>query len=203
MTTLSTNSPRSRSKRSESAIPNSSRECSECNYALFPATGRCTNHECPRHIRESGGALTGTELLREYAPPPLFHGRRWGTWTLDVERLCLVYDGNPVHRGDGSGITHGVPRYVAFIGKYEVDLESISQSSGLLDWIFQVGGKTWATARVTKDLVNAVDDVLHPQRYLCSGGLSGSASQTISNPTAFLRARIASVGKNSPTQDAA
>jgi hypothetical protein len=37
--------------------------------------------------------------------------------------------------------------------------------------------------------------VLHPQRYLCSGGLSGSASQTISNPAVFLRARIASVGE--------
>jgi len=134
----------------------------------------------------------------------LFHGRRWGKWVLDTERFCLVYDGKPVHRGEGSGVTHGVGKYVAFLGKYEIDLESISQSSGMLDWIFQVSGKTWATARVTKDLLNALDDIFHPQGNLCSGGLSGSTTQTIANPTAFLRARIASVGKTDISlQDAA
>lgn len=201
MTTLSSSSRRPRNKRNENAIPNPS--CRECRYALHPNSLRCTNLECPRHARESGGALTGAQILHEFAPPPLFHGRRWGSWTLDVERLCLVYDGKPVYRGEGSGVTHGVRAYVGYLGRYEIDLESISQSSGLLDWIFQVGGKTWATARVTKDLLNALDDVLHPQRYLCSGGLSGGATQTIANPAAFLRARIASVGKGGPTQGAA
>jgi hypothetical protein len=203
VTTLSTNSRRPRSKRSESAVPDSSRECSKCRYALYPATGRCTNYECPRHARETGGALTGAQLMREYAPPPLFHGRHWGDWTLDTERLCLVYDGKPVHRGEGSGVTNGVGAYIAFLGKYEIDLERINQSSALLDWIFQVGRKTWATARVTKDLLNALDDVFHPQRNLCSGGLSGSASRVIANPSAFLKRRIATVGNNSPLGEAA
>jgi hypothetical protein len=115
----------------------------------------------------------------------------------------LVYDGKPVHRGEGSGVTHGVGAYVAFLGKYEVDLESINQSSALLDWIFQIGGKTWATARVTKDLLNALDDILHPQRYLCSGGLGGSATQIIKNPAAFLRRRIATIGTESPLGEVA
>ena len=168
-----------------------SRECPECRYALYPNTGRCTNQECPRHVREAGGALTGAELLREYASPPLHHGRRWG---------ALVYDGKPVHRGEGSGVTHGVGGYVAYLGRYEIDLEGIRQSSGLLDWIFQIGGKTWATARVTKDLLNALDSIFHPQANFCSGG----GNKIISDPAEFLRNRIASVGRtDGPLRDAA
>ena len=94
------------------------RSCSKCAYALYPNTGRCTNCECPRHERKSGGAMTSGELLYEYAPPPLFHGRRWGAWTLDTERLVLVYDArpHPVTSGDGSGVTEGVQQYTAFLG---------------------------------------------------------------------------------------
>ncbi len=136
--------------------------------------------------------MTGEQLLREYALPALYHGRRWGTWSLDAERLCLVHQGKPVDRGDGSGVTEGVPRYVAIIGKYEVDLERIGDSASVLDWIFQVAGKTWASARVTKDLLNALDDVIHPQANLCSGACgSGRGGRVIENPGAFLRNRIA------------
>ena len=170
------------------------RECADCSYATYPATGRCTNVECPKHRRESG-AMTGEQLLREYALPALYHGRRWGTWVLDVERLCLVHQGQPVDRGDGSGVTEGVPQYVAFIGKYEVDLERIEDSAAALDWVFQVAGKTWANARVTKDLLNAFDDIIHPQANLCSGACgSGHGGRVIENPGAFLRNRIATVG---------
>jgi hypothetical protein len=178
---------------------NESRECSVCEYALYPATGRCTNQECPQHIRTSGAAMTGAELLREYAPPPLFHGRKWGEWVLDAERLTLAFRGKPVSRGDGSNVTEGVERYVAYLGHYEIDIEAIRRSSQLLDWVFQVGGKTWATARVTKDLINAFDSIFHPQQNLCSGG----GDKIIQNPKAFLKRRIATMGKDGPLRDAA
>jgi hypothetical protein len=174
------------------------RECSSCHYALYPNTGRCANFECPNYER-TGGAMTGAQLLREYAPPALFHGRKWGEWTLDAERLCLVFRGGPVTRGEGSGVTEGVERYVAYLGRYEIDLEQIRQSSRVLDWIFQVAGKTWATARVTRDLLNAFDSIFHPQRNLCSGG----ANKVIANPSAFLKQRIATAGKTGPLRDAA
>lgn len=93
----------------------------------------------------------------------------------------------------------GVEQYTAFIGCYEIDVEAIRQSSGMLDWIFQIGGKTWATARVTKDLINAFDSVFHPQHNLCSGG----SNKIIQNPRAFLRHRIETVGKDGPLKDAA
>jgi hypothetical protein len=173
---------------------NTNRSCGKCGYALYPNTGRCTSCECPRYVRKSGGAMTGGELMYEYAPPKLFHGRKWGSWTLDAERLVLAFDGQPAKRGDGSGVTQGVPQYLVFLGRYEVDLEQITDCASLSDWIFQVQGKSWATAKVTKDFLNALNSILHPQKYFCSGACRGGGGKTILNPGEFLRKRIATVG---------
>jgi len=164
--------------------------CARCAYALHPETERCTNRECPEYGTGSG-VISGAELLRQYAPPPLFHGRQWGQWTFDSERLCLVFEASPVTRGG----VRGVPSYVAFLGRYEIDLERVRDSAAMLDWIFQIQGKTWASARVTKDLLNAFDSIFNPQANLCSGACgSGRGGMTISKPSEFLRARIATVG---------
>ena len=166
------------------------RECSKCGYALYPNTGRCTNHECPKHRRE-GGVMTAAELVFEYAPPPLYHGRKWGDWTLDTERLCLDFEAHPVMRGEGPD------QYLAYIGHYEIDLERVRDSAAALDWIFQILGKNWATQRVMKDLLNAIDDIIHPQANLCSGACgSGGGGKVIKDPSAFLRGRISTVGKS-------
>jgi hypothetical protein len=176
------------------------RECPDCRYAVYPATGRCTNQECPQHERETGGALTVAELLREYAPPALFHGKHWGDWTLDTERLCLVYRAFPVALGDGSGRSQGVPPYTAFWGDYEIDIERIRDSAAMLDWIFQIRRKGWATARVMRDLIEALNDIFEPQANLCSAG----CNKRIGNPKKFLRSRIVAVGStDGPLRDAA
>jgi hypothetical protein len=139
--------------------------------------------------------MTGAELLREYAPPRLFHGRQWGEWTFDSERLCLVFQAAPVSRGG----VRGVAPYVGYFGKYEIDLERIHDSAAMLDWIFQIQGKTWASARVTKDLLNAFDSIFNPQANLCSGACgSGRGGKTISSPD-FLNSRIATVGCDAKT----
>jgi hypothetical protein len=169
-------------------------ECCECGYATYPNTQRCTNFECPKHRRE-GGAMSAAQLLYEYAEPRLYHGRRWGSWSLDAERLCLVFEGQPVKHGDGSGVTQGVPLYVAILGRYEIDLERITDSASMLDWISQIAKKTWATARVTRDLLNALEDVFRIQKHLCSGAMGcGRGGLVISNPAEFLRKRFATVG---------
>ncbi|HXM95761.1 MAG TPA: hypothetical protein VOA64_16165 [Candidatus Dormibacteraeota bacterium] len=138
--------------------------------------------------------MTSDQLLREYEPPALFHGRRWGSWTFDLERLCLVHDAEPVTRREGY-----LDEYVAFLGDYEVDVELIRQSSQVLDWIFQIRGKGWATSRVMRDLIEAFDDILKPQANLCGNGFN----KVIQNPKAFLKHRIATVGKDGPLKDAA
>jgi hypothetical protein len=177
--------------------------CPSCHYARYPATGRCTNFECSRYHRQPG-PMTAEQLSREYDPPALFHGRCWGSWTLDTERLCLVYCAFPVALGNGSGLTQGVPPYTAFWGDYEIDLERVRDSAALLDWLYQIKGKCWASARVMKDLLEAFNSIFHPQESLCSGACgNGAGGKTISNPGAFLRNRIATVGNDGPLKDAA
>ena len=180
------------------AVAKQERECRDCHYALYPATGRCTNRECPQYER-TRGPMTSDQLLRDYEPPALYHGRSWGSWTLDTERLTLVHQAEPITRCEGRH-----DQYTAYLGIWEIDLERIRDSAAMLDWIYQFDEKIWATARASKDLLNALDDVFDPQACLCSGACgSGRGGKVIDNPGAFLRKRIAAVGKDGPLQDAA
>jgi hypothetical protein len=54
---------------------------------------------------------------------------------------------------------------------YWIDLREITTSAGMLDWIFQIAGKTWGTPEVVAGLVQAFQDLLHPQSTLCSFGV--------------------------------
>jgi len=67
---------------------------------------------------------------------------------------------------------------------YEIDLERCRTSAEVLDWIFQVQGKTWATAEIVNNLLEALDDLLNPQGTLCSFGKSSTI-----NPRELLRSR--------------
>lgn len=80
--------------------------------------------------------------------------RLWGPWRLDRENLQLVF----IDQGEWI---------------YDVDLERCTDSEGMLDWIMQVNGKSWAEddRSVVAGLVDALDDVLHPQANMCSGGV--------------------------------
>lgn len=53
---------------------------------------------------------------------------------------------------------------------YEVDLDRCRTSAELLDWIFQVAQKRWATDRVLAALIHAMNAVLRPQSTLCGCG---------------------------------
>ena len=75
--------------------------------------------------------------------------KEWGGWRL--RGVCLCY-----------------PAYVG--GDYPVDLDRFTSSAQMLDMIVQVSGKTWATDACVAGLVRALDDILHPQAHLCSGG---------------------------------
>jgi hypothetical protein len=93
----------------------------------------------------------------------------------------------------------GTDEYLGYFGSYECDLERIRQSSNLLDFIFQVRGKAWATSAVMRDLIEAIDDIIQPQASLCSGG----GHKVIADPTKFLQHRIATVGTDGPWASAA
>ena len=88
----------------------------------------------------------------------------WGCWRYCLNRTLECRDG------------HG---YL-----YEIDLDRCRTSAEVLDWIMQVNAKTWATAGIMKDLLDALHDLLDPQGTMCSFG----ASRTI-NPREVLAGR--------------
>ncbi len=171
----------------KNAVPNSSRECSICGYALR-RSGRCSNQGCSSRLHSKGPSVILSDELLQDTPPPLFHGRKWGKWVFDAERLCLVFEGRPTVRGEGAD------QYVGYFGSYEIDVEQIKQSSQMLDWIFQVGYHR------LPGLLDAFYSIFHPQRNLCSCG----CNKVIKDPTAFLKSRIATVGRpDGPVGEAA
>jgi len=89
----------------------------------------------------------GPHFLKAYQ---LWH-EGWGDWILDIENWTLQF------RPEG-------------IWRYEIDLERVHTSAHLLDWIFQIHGRV--TDEQMGQLIFALDDILNPQRWMCSFGLS-------------------------------
>jgi hypothetical protein len=77
---------------------------------------------------------------------------KWGPWSINEKHLTLVHKQG-----------------------YEVSLRDCNSSADVLDWIFQVQGKTWADSATLVGLLEAFADVLHPQENYCSGGVDHKA----------------------------
>lgn len=90
--------------------------------------------------------------------------RDWTPWHLDVELRVLWTNAGGYY--------------------YEIDLDTCTTPAEVLDWICQIAGKQWETP-ATLGLVNALNDILHPQAHLCSSG----QSKTITRPR--IRALVA------------
>jgi hypothetical protein len=91
---------------------------------------------------------SSAEFVAGWRPPE----ENWGNWQLSEDTLelrCRPYGGG---------------------GSYPVDLEQFTSSAEVLDTIMQVAGKRWATDACLAGLVRALNDLLHPQAHLCSGG---------------------------------
>ena len=79
-------------------------------------------------------------------------GSRWGGWQLQGSDHTLA-------------LHHGADYY-------QIDLDSITDSAQMLDWVYQVRLKTWATNETVSSLLNAFQDLFDPQANLCSGSQS-------------------------------
>ena len=73
---------------------------------------------------------------------------RFGTWRIDVPRSLLVHE------------TSG----------HEVDLLEMNRPAQMLNAIYQVNGKDWATEGDIGGLVQALGYVFDPKATMCSGG---------------------------------
>ncbi len=60
---------------------------------------------------------------------------------------------------------------------YDVDLDLCESSAAVLDWLFQVLGKSWCTGKTIRDLMIHLRVRVDPQATLCSwGGERGKAA---------------------------
>src|SRR4051794_26104992 len=98
-----------------------------------------------RNQGDTGDAYSYHTLMTWSAPRPE-HGDNWGNWIYDAETLVLRHKTR----------------------HYEMDLEQCATSGQTLDRIFQICGKSWATAEDLGHLIQALDDLLKPQANLCS-----------------------------------
>ena len=88
---------------------------------------------------------------------------RFGRWTFNRSRLTLTHE----HR-------------------YEIDLEEMTCSAKMLDCIFQISAKGWASIDDLGQLLKALDEIFNPQATLCSFGVDHEL-----DATAFLKRRFA------------
>lgn len=82
---------------------------------------------------------------------------RWGRWTLNTANACLE-----TNIALDTGAIYQVPLY------------ELNRSSAILDWIFQVQEKTWATPEDQGHLIDAIVEIF-------GRGFAGGTGATIDN----------------------
>ena len=100
------------------------------------------------------------------------HVHTWGRWKL--EKYALVF------RGPYKLLGMTPAEDWTMTTTYEIGLERCLTGAAVADWIFQINGKKWATPKVVKDFVSALEEVLNPQAKLCNWGLAGRPSKEMS-----------------------
>lgn len=97
-----------------------------------------------------GPDKTSDDLLSDVRDGTWLSGRTfppdWAMWKLDPDDLYLETE------------------------DYSVNLRECTTSARVLDWIFQVAGKEWASDTALAGFVRALGDILDPQRNLCPFG---------------------------------
>lgn len=78
----------------------------------------------------------------------------WGVWELNKENACLEYVD---------------PDSDILI--YQVPIDEMTTSAEILDWIFQIEEKSWATKVILGEFISAIVDILG--RAVCGGGIEG------------------------------
>lgn len=95
-------------------------------------------------------------IVRMKQVSPLRYRGGWGPWHLDAKARTLYTEAGGY--------------------RYDIDLETCTNSAEVLDWICQIAEKHWGPEEgrpaIVAGLVHALIDVLHPQGNLCSWGQS-------------------------------
>ena len=93
----------------------------------------------------------------------------------EILRVCDLRDLKPKSPGLWYGpwkVDRRTNELVHKVSHYRVDLEAMGTAESVLDWICQVGWKTWADDSTIAGLVRAVNDWVNPQSNgICGGGI--------------------------------
>jgi hypothetical protein len=95
--------------------------------------------------------FVGREIRRR---KELKRSPRWGEWRLNAKALTLTHSQT----------------------NYEISLDEMTDSAQILDWVFQIQAKAWATPDTVSSLLDALADLLDPQANYCSGGVGRSCN---------------------------
>ena len=71
-------------------------------------------------------------------------------------------------------------------GAYCIPLGEIHNSASMLDWVFQINKKVWATPQIVKQLLNALNYYLSPQQFYCSW----EQNLEVENPKLIINRRL-------------
>lgn len=67
-------------------------------------------------------------------------------------------------------------------GHYEIDIETCRSCAPLLDWIFQVLGKSWYTGKTIHDLLLYIEEEIDPQATLCGRAIAMETARVNAPP---------------------
>lgn len=73
---------------------------------------------------------------------------------------------------------------------YEIDLEKITSSASMLDWIFHVTDKLWCSPEDARDLLRILRKAFSPYDTLCGGSMNGSTGTLIADPANVIRKNV-------------
>lgn len=96
-------------------------------------------------------AIPAIDYLTYDAPKPQ-DTDTWGNWVYDSELLTLSF------------------RRSGYYEAYEIDLEKLQTCAEIVDIICQVAEKSWGTPENVGNLACAINDLLQPQKKMCSWG---------------------------------
>lgn len=76
------------------------------------------------------------------------------------------------------------------VNGYEIDLEKITSSASMLDWIFHVTDKLWCSPEDARDLLRILRKAFSPYDTLCGGSMNGSTGTLIADPANVIRKNV-------------
>ena len=105
-------------------------------------------------FKEGNVPAEAEEIMLSLIRPEIVEGYWWGPWKLEGRDALFCYD----------------PEGKSINPLFWINLENMNCSAEVLNCVFGVIAKAWATPDVISNLVWALEDILSPRQNICPGG---------------------------------